>query len=180
MNDTERPIPSLHGERVLIRSIAAADVDRLRAIHATPEVARWWNEPTAEFPADADETETRLTIELDGDVVGMIQFGEEPEPDYRHAWIDLFLGPEHLGRGLGVDAVCTLARHLIDERGHHRITIDPATDNTRAIRCYEKAGFGRVGVMRRAWRNPAGEWRDLLLMELIHDGSNLDAECDTT
>jgi aminoglycoside 6'-N-acetyltransferase len=167
MNDTERSIPPLRGERVVIRPIATPDIHRLREIHASAEVARWWNEPTADFPYDTDETETRLTIDLRGEVVGMIQFGEEPEPDYRHAWIDLFLGPGHLGQGLGADAVRTVARYLIEARGHHRITIDPATDNTRAIRCYEKAGFERVGVMRRAWRNSKGEWRDLLLMELV-------------
>jgi aminoglycoside 6'-N-acetyltransferase len=165
---------------VLIRPIAPADVTRLREIHSAPEVSRWWNEPAPEFPDDADESETRLVIELHGAVAGMIQFGEEPEPDYRHAWIDLFLGPEHLGQGLGVDAVRSVARYLIEERGHHRITIDPAVDNTRAIRCYEKVGFERVGVMRRAWRNPEGEWRDLLLMELVTGAANFNAECNTT
>jgi aminoglycoside 6'-N-acetyltransferase len=155
------------GERVLLRAIDEADVEPLRAIHSTPEVARWWNQPTAEFPFDADPTETRLTIVVDGSPAGMIQFGEEPEPDYRYAWIDLFLAPELHSRGLGADAVRTLAGHLLDQRGHHRITIDPATANAPAIRCYEKCGFERVGVMRRAWRDPGGVWCDLLLMELV-------------
>jgi aminoglycoside 6'-N-acetyltransferase len=161
----------LRGDRVLLRPIVQADVEPLRSIHATPEVVRWWNLPTDAFPFDADPTETRLTIELDGSTVGMIQFGEEPEPDYRHAWIDLFLAPAHHGRGLGTDAVKTLARYVIEIRGHHRITIDPSTDNAPAIRCYEKVGFVPVGVMRRAWRDPAGSWRDLLLMEMVVLGS---------
>jgi len=68
--------------------------------------------------------------------------------------------------------VClTLARvanHLVVERGHHRVTIDPAADNHPAIRAYEKAGFRPVGVMRAAWRDFAtGEWRDTLFMELV-------------
>jgi aminoglycoside 6'-N-acetyltransferase len=54
------------------------------------------------------------------------------------------------------------------ERGHHRVTIDPAVDNAAAIRSYEKSGFPRVGVMRSAWRDGwAGEWRDTLFMELV-------------
>ena len=63
-----------------------------------------------------------------------------------------------------------LVRHLIDERGHHRITIDPGTGNTAAIRSYEKVGFRPVGVMRR-YERPVGsdEWRDGLLMELLDD-----------
>ena len=48
------------------------------------------------------------------------------------------------------------------------MTIDPAVDNAPAIRCYEKAGFRRVGVMRAAWRDGwTGEWRDTLFMELV-------------
>jgi aminoglycoside 6'-N-acetyltransferase len=67
---------------------------------------------------------------------GLIQFGEEHEPRYRHATIDLFLDPELHGRGLGSEALRRVVRHLIDERGHHRITIDPATANAAAIRSY--------------------------------------------
>ena len=42
-------------------------------------------------------------------------------------------------------------------------------DNTPAVRAYEKVGFRPVGVMRRYWRSPDGEWRDALLMELLAD-----------
>ena len=62
-----------------------------------------------------------------------------------------------------------LARHLVDDLGHHRLTIDPAAANTRAIRAYEKAGFRAVGVMRRYERAPDGTWRDGLLMDLLAD-----------
>ncbi len=61
---------------------------------------------------------------------------------------------------------------LIHERGHHRVTIDPAAHNHAAIRCYEKAGFVRVGVMRLAERDSDGNgWHDALLMELVVDPS---------
>ncbi|MDX6639590.1 MAG: hypothetical protein QOF12_601, partial [Solirubrobacteraceae bacterium] len=53
------------------------------------------------------------------------------------------------------------------ERGHHRITIDPALANARAIRCYEAVGFRPVGVTRRSERAPDGSWEDGLLMELL-------------
>jgi aminoglycoside 6'-N-acetyltransferase len=57
---------------------------------------------------------------------------------------------------------------LIDERGHHRIVIDPATENTAAIRAYEKAGFRPVGVTRKSERDADGRgWHDSLLMDLL-------------
>ena len=128
---------------------------------------RWWDAPAEGFPWDEPES-TRLTIEVDGAIAGLIQFSEELEPKYRHAGIDLFLDPALHGRGLGTEAVRRVVRHLIDDRGHHRITIDPATTNTAAIRAYEKVGFKPVGVMRRSERDADGEgWHDCLLMELL-------------
>jgi len=63
-----------------------------------------------------------------------------------------------------------VTRMLIDERGHHRVTIDPAASNAAAIRAYEKVGFRRVGVMRRYERDADGSgWHDGLLMEFVVD-----------
>ena len=56
---------------------------------------------------------------------------------------------------------------LIDERGHHRLTIDPAAHNTNAIKAYERVGFRPVGVMRKYERGPDGEWHDGLLMDML-------------
>lgn len=150
-----------------LRALEEADEPRLRAILATPAVARWWEPPRPEFP-DEDPQATRLAILVDGEVAGMIQFYEEDDPDSRHAAIDVFVAPEHHGRGVGSDAVRTLAEHLLDERGHHRVTIDPAVSNAPAVRAYEKAGFRRVGVMEAAERDHVtGDWHDVLLMELV-------------
>jgi aminoglycoside 6'-N-acetyltransferase len=156
----------LAGERVRLREIARADVPTLRAIAASEEVSRWWGAPSELFPFDYERA-NRLTIVVDGEVAGLIQFSEERDPDYRHASIDLFLEPALHGRGIGSDAVATLARHLIEGRGHHRVTIDPAADNAAAIRCYEKVGFRHVGRTRLSWRDREGKWRDSLLMELV-------------
>jgi aminoglycoside 6'-N-acetyltransferase len=153
---------------MLLRPLADHDEAELRRIHALPEVARWWGSPPDGFPLHDDPETTRQVIEVDGAVAGLIDFWEEPTPRYRHATIDLFLAPSFHGRGLGTEAVRRVVRQLIDERGHHRITIDPATSNAVAIRAYEKAGFKAVGVMRCYERDNDGEgWHDALLMELI-------------
>ena len=85
---------------------------------------------------------------------------------YRHANIDLFLTTAEQGRGLGREAIALVVGHLFGERGHHRITIDPAAANQRAIRCYGAVGFRPVGVMRRYERGADGSFHDGLLMEL--------------
>jgi RimJ/RimL family protein N-acetyltransferase len=82
------------------------------------------------------------------------------------------LGPRTLAAVIATlaEAVRRIVRLLIDERGHHRVTIDPAVTNAAAIRAYEKVGFKPVGVMRSYERDVGGEgWHDGLLMELLAD-----------
>lgn len=171
---TETPI--LRGERVLLRPGTPDDVAALHHIRSEPAVMQWWMTPepldrmAAELRGEADEV--LFIIEVDGAVAGGIQYLEENEPDYRHASIDIYLGEAYHGRGLGPEAVRVLAQHLIDARGHHRITLDPAVANVRAIRAYEAIGFRRVGVMRRYERDLSGTWRDGLLMDLLAEELN--------
>jgi aminoglycoside 6'-N-acetyltransferase len=160
----------LVGANVVLRPLRPGDVDRVAEIQAEPGVARWWGGPDeAELRRQAEgrSDDRAFAIESDGALVGLIQYFEEDEPDYRHAAIDVFLAESAQGRGLGPEAVRTLARYLIDERGHHRLTIDPAADNKPAIRAYAKVGFRAVGLMREYWRSPDGDWRDGLLMDLL-------------
>ena len=167
----------LRGDRVLLRLLAEADVPRIVELGADPEVARWWRGLTTEHvlgkARGEDDGVTVFAIVVDGTVAGMIQYYEEDDPEYEHAGIDLFLGARYQDGGLGTDAVRTMVRHLIADRGHHRLVIDPAAHNERAIRCYEKAGFRRVGIMREHWLDPDGVWRDGLLLDLL--ASDLDA-----
>jgi aminoglycoside 6'-N-acetyltransferase len=165
-------MPVVRGQRVLLRPLTDDDVDTVAAIQAQPGVASRWGAPDeAELRAKAEGTDecTAFVIEVDGEVVGLIQYHEEDDPMYRHAGIDLFLSEHVHGQGLGTDAVRTMARHLLHDRGHHRLTIDPAADNVPAIRAYEKVGFKPVGVMRRYERLPGGDWHDGLLMDLLTD-----------
>ncbi|AXG82689.1 GNAT family N-acetyltransferase [Streptomyces paludis] len=161
----------LYGAQVTLRPSTAADIPALAAIRSTPEVyARWrgGDDLTAAVAEDLGDPEARsFTVELAGEVAGAIQWGAEEDPDYRHASIDVYLDPAVHGRGLGADAVRTLARHLIDEHGYRRLVIDPAADNAAAIGCYRKVGFREVGIMRQYERGPDGSWHDGLLMDML-------------
>jgi aminoglycoside 6'-N-acetyltransferase len=156
---------------VVLVPVTVEHVSELRRILATPEVrGRWGDEASSdEWPFD-DPSAGRFAVLDDGQVVGMVQYGEEDEPAYRHASIDIFLDPRVHGRGIGRDAVRTLAGHLVHDRGHHRLVIDPAADNEAAIRCYAAVGFRPVGVMRQYERDADGtDWHDGLLMDLLAD-----------
>jgi aminoglycoside 6'-N-acetyltransferase len=141
----------------------------MRAILAEPEVARWWAPRGPDAAADGlfGDGEVVYAIEVEGVVAGAIEYYEENEPDYRHAGIDIFLDVAHQGRGFGGEAIRALAKYLFEERGHHRLVIDPAVSNERAIRAYERVGFRRVGVMRGYERGADGTWHDGLLLDLL-------------
>jgi aminoglycoside 6'-N-acetyltransferase len=165
------PDPRLPGPRLVLRPGTANDANALHAIRSQPEVVRWWRSPdpveviAAELAGDADQTV--LVVDVDGAVAGAIQYHEETEPDYRHAAIDIYLAADHQRQGLGPEAIRVLATYLVDTLGHHRLTIDPAVENTAAIRAYERVGFRPVGVMRKYERGADGSWHDALLMDLL-------------
>jgi len=161
----------LRGDLVVLVPVADEHVEALKRIRRAPEVRSRWGDVDAEpdWPFDDSET-TVYAVLLDETVRGLVQYGEETAPGYRHASIDIFLDPVVHGRGVGRDAVRTLARHLIHDRGHHRLVIDPAADNEPAIRAYAAVGFRPVGVMRRYELDAAGGgWHDGLLMDLLAD-----------
>ena len=108
-----------------------------------------------------------LVVEIGGEVAGGIQYNEEDDPRYRHAGIDIYLSGPFQGQGAGAEAVALLAGFLFRHRGHHRLTIDPAAANERAIRCYTKVGFRPVGVMRAYERGADGQFYDGLLMDML-------------
>ncbi len=161
---------ALRGRRVLLRPTTEADLERLLAIVSEPEVGRWWGRyELARLREELLEGAESLVVELAGEVVGLILVSEEEDPDYRHAALDIALATAYQGRGLGRESLEVVIDHLIHERGHHRLTIDPAAENEVAIRCYHAVGFRPVGVMRQYERTPDGSWRDGLLMELLAD-----------
>ena len=72
------------------------------------------------------------------------------------------------GRGLGVEAALAMQRHLIRERGFHRLQMEIYGFNERALRHAERAGWVREGVRRRAyWRNET--WVDGVLFGVLED-----------
>lgn len=168
--ETNHGLPALTGDGFWLQPLTRADSAELLALLAQPSVARYWGAYNAER-LDRDFYDPAWTytflVRVDHAVAGAVQFHEELDPDYRYAAIDIALGEDFQGLGLGTKVLCRILRYLIDERGHHRITIDPATDNPRAIRTYEKVGFKPVGVMRKYERGIDGQWHDALLMDLL-------------
>ncbi len=153
----------LSGSLVRLRPAVPDDIPALVPIREAPAVRDRWRGGDDMLTAiidDFDEPDsTPYVIEFQDHVVGWIQWSAEEDPDYRHASIDIYVDPAVHGRGVGTDAIRTMARHLVDDQGYHRLEIDPAADNEAAIRCYTKVGFRPVGILRRSERgeDPAAQ-----------------------
>ena len=156
----------IEGQRVTLRPCAETDRAPLKAIRDEPEVIRFWGRRTAEWPGD-DESVEEWVVELDGELIGIVQFFEETDPDYRHADVDILLATRVHGQGLGTDAMRAVIVYLVEERGHHRITLTTWPHNARAIHLYEKLGFRQVGITQQSERGDDGSWHDELLMEYV-------------
>jgi aminoglycoside 6'-N-acetyltransferase len=151
-------LPTLTSERLTLRPMTSGDLEELTAIVTASE---WWG-----YESSLDD-DPAFVVEVEGERAGWLGFYEEEEPDYRHASVDIVLAPAFQDRGLGPAALRTAIGWLVGDRGHHRVTIDPAVANERAVRAYAKVGFKPVGVMRRYERGPDGTWHDNLLMDLL-------------
>ncbi|HMK93646.1 MAG TPA: GNAT family N-acetyltransferase [Thermoleophilia bacterium] len=154
------------GAGVVLRPLRDDDAPAISHILAEPEVSHWWLRQTWE--RIVEDGSVSFAIEADGEVAGLIQYHEELDPDYVSAAVDLFVSDRFAGRHVGRLALQAVVDHLVRERGHHRITVDPAADNARAIHVYEALGFRTVGVMH-AYERGANGWHDGLLMELVVD-----------
>jgi aminoglycoside 6'-N-acetyltransferase len=138
-------------KQTTVREATDEDVDLLVAWHADPEVSRYWDDETF----TREEMLLRLRrprvdafiVEADDVAVGYVEAWWDQDPPSQGG-IDMFLIPEARGCGIGPDAARGLVRHLLDERGWTRVTVDPYTWNERAIRAWRKAGFVDVETRR--------------------------------
>ncbi len=124
----------------------------------------WWGDNDLE--SITDEIVGAFTIEIDGEIAGILECHDETEPMYPEVAFDIMLGSRWHGEGFGRKAI-RLAIDYFVSRGHHRFVIDPAVANTAAVHCYTAVGFQPVGILRQAERSPSGEFRDAIMMDLL-------------
>jgi aminoglycoside 6'-N-acetyltransferase len=162
-------LTTLRAGEIALRPIEERDLDALVAIVSAPGVAEWWGfiESEEKLRKDVMCDGDAFAVEIDGEIAGWLGVWEEDEPEFRHGGVDIMLASDFQGRGIGPRALRMAIDWLTDERGHHRVTIDPDVGNDRAIRAYEAVGFRPVGVMRKYSKGADGEWRDGLLMDLL-------------
>ena len=158
---------------VSIRPAGAGDIDFLVELYADEDVrpflaasGSYDREGVADKVEQDPEHGGVMVVELDGEPAGAMAW----ELTNRRSGIvhvsGLAVHPGFRGRRLADEAARLFQRHLIQERGFHRIELEVYGFNERAQRHAERSGFVREGVKRQAYRRGDG-WVDSVLYALV-------------
>ena len=71
-------------------------------------------------------------------------------------------------RGYGTDAIRVLLKYAFLELGLHKVWLRVFEFNSRAIKCYEKAGFKKEGVLREMLYRD-NQWHNIIVMGILKD-----------
>jgi RimJ/RimL family protein N-acetyltransferase len=152
---------------VSIRPAGQTDVDFLAALYAHDEVRPFL---AVGRPYDRDWVVANLdglvVVEVDGAPAGAMAWDVRSERNGIVHVGGLAVHPDFRGRRLADEAARLFQRHLIHERGFHRIELEVYGFNERAQRHAERAGFVKEGVKRQAYRRDDG-WEDGILYAVV-------------
>jgi RimJ/RimL family protein N-acetyltransferase len=90
----------------------------------------------------------------------------------RQAELGIAIGEKaYWNQGYGSDAIRTLLVLAFREMNLHRVFLRVDRENGRGIRCYEKAGFRREGVLRDVIFKD-GAYQDQFIMSILESEFN--------
>jgi [ribosomal protein S5]-alanine N-acetyltransferase len=174
------PLPTLHGEQVILRGPRDSDVDdRLRHPIDPEEEDGYGSAWRREWDGRRYHTREYLTagsaaphprsynwkVEYDGHCIGSAALDVSSEQHRAEYSVGLFVAALR-GRGLGREITRLVLAWAFDGLGAHRIELQVLASNVRAINCYLACGFRQEGVRREAELYPDG-WKDFIMMGVL-------------
>jgi RimJ/RimL family protein N-acetyltransferase len=117
----------------------------------------------------ARQNNVRLAITLDdGSLVGAIYL-LNIDWQNRNADLGMWIGePSARGRGVGTAALRAMLQHAFGDLNLERVQLGVLSDNGPAIALYQKCGFVKEGLFRRAVFKE-GRWCDLTRMAILRE-----------
>jgi RimJ/RimL family protein N-acetyltransferase len=165
-----------------LRRATAADVEFLAALAVNEEIAPFMAAVSPRDPdgfldeieraVEAPHEQGRFVLEVEDDetvwLAGSIAFAVANRRSRIAELYGLMLHPDFRGRGLASAATEAFTRLLLHDLNYHRVELECYGYNERAVAHFERSGFVREGVKRKAyWRN--GEWVDGILLGLVRE-----------
>ena len=169
--------------RVFLRPFEAADAELYRRwrAEAEPMALAGWHERAPLSLAQVERRIARIADDQGKEVYTFViclaederPIGEVMLTDLDRlngsAQVGIFIGEsDEWGKGYGTDAVRALVDFGFAELRLERIWLEVGTENRRAKRSYEKAGFTHEGTFRHD-RWEGGRYTDGHVMSILHD-----------
>jgi len=160
---------------VRIRPAEPADAELLARLARDPAIEPFVSTATGRdadalrrLLADPDPGSWHFAVEVDGRLAGGCSFRVRNTRSRIAEVRGVMVDPAVRGRGVGEAAVRALCDRLVGEHDFHRLEVEVYGYNEAAVRLFERCGFVREGVRRRAyWRFDA--WQDSVLLALLAD-----------
>jgi [ribosomal protein S5]-alanine N-acetyltransferase len=178
------PLPTLRGERVILRGPRDSDVDDRLRHPIDPEEEdgygsswrREWDgrrryhtrEHVLDSLARPEPTISGIypwVVEYDSHCIGHAGLWLDCEQHFARYTVGLFAAALR-GRGLGREVTRLVLTWAFDVLGVHRVELQALASNSRAINCYLACGFRHEGVRREAELYPDG-WKDFIMMGIL-------------
>ena len=168
-------------EKLVVRQLEEKDQFLLAKWLSDPKVLEFYEGRDNPFSLEkvqnkffsSDGQTSMCMVEYEGKEIGYIQFYELDEETKKEYGVytentygtDLFIGEtDYWNQGIGTLLISTMVTYLIEHKKASRIVMDPQTQNTRAITCYEKCGFKKLKLLPNQEFHE-GKYQDCWLME---------------
>jgi [ribosomal protein S5]-alanine N-acetyltransferase len=183
-------LPTLSGERVLLRAWRDSDVDdRLREPIDPEEEDGYGSGWRREWDGRRFHTREYLTatapppepgaytwaVEHAGQCIGSTGLRVDDGQHRASYTVGLFVAGLR-GQGLGREITRLVLAWAFGELGVHRVELEVLAFNSRAIRCYLACGFRQEGIRRQAELYPDG-FQDLIMMSVLKSEYAAQDEC---
>lgn len=142
----------------------------------SPELLLQWGGPAFQFPLDHKQLDDYVNLAdnyvfkvVDSDTsrtVGHISLGKVDLNNESARIGKVFVSPSERGNGIGEQMVDAILSFSFNELQLHKVSLGVFDFNHAAIRCYEKAGFKKDGLLRDH-RKIKNEFWNLYEMSLL-------------
>jgi L-amino acid N-acyltransferase YncA len=111
-------------------------------------------------------SDCRLVAERDGHVVGWTAISSYSGRSVYSgvAWESVYVAASARGSGVGRALLDALIQ-ASEAAGVWTLLAGVQIENVASLALHERVGFRRIGVQERVGRDPAGRWRDVVLLE---------------
>jgi RimJ/RimL family protein N-acetyltransferase len=161
-------LPVMNPFRLTLRPALLADIGAMMAIERSPDYERYVarsDEQGHREMLSSPSHAYRLGVGESGAVEAFAILRGVDDPH-----LNLYLkrvAVARPGQGLGTAFLSLVLDEAFGPMGAERFHLDCFADNFRAQRSYEKLGFTRDGVLRRAYRLADGTRADLAMMAVL-------------